>query len=163
MFGVKHFPSRGQLFLFLQLQPSSVSAVLFKTFILWLFITDFMFCMQLTLILFLLNMLLEMWFLGKCRSNKPRKDLPIFVETFLLNGGLNHMIFLLCLLCFWCLMSVGLYDSFLLYPVCRKLFSYCVVDSLNIVSVEYRFERRVSIEAGIWLIIFGGWLDSACM
>ena len=44
MFGVKHFPSRGQLFLFLQLQLSSISAVLFKTFILWLFITDFMFC-----------------------------------------------------------------------------------------------------------------------
>ena len=33
-----------------------------------------------------------MWFLEKCRSNKLRKDLPIFVETFLLNGGLNHMI-----------------------------------------------------------------------
>ena len=46
-FGVKHFPSRGQLFLFLQLQLSSVSAVLFKTFTLWLFTTDFMFCMQL--------------------------------------------------------------------------------------------------------------------
>ena len=27
-------------------------------------------------------MLLCMWFLGKCRSKKLRKDLPIFVETF---------------------------------------------------------------------------------
>ena len=27
-----------------------------------------------------------MWFLGKCRSNKLRKNLPIFVETFLLDG-----------------------------------------------------------------------------
>ena len=43
--GVKHFPSRRQLFLFLQLQLSPISAVLFETFILWLFITDFMFCM----------------------------------------------------------------------------------------------------------------------
>ena len=46
-------------------------------------------------------------------------------------------------------MSVGLYDSFLLYPDCRKLFSQCVVDTLNIVSVEDRFNKRVSIEAGI--------------
>ena len=61
-----------------------------------------------------------MWFFGKCRSNRLKKDFPIFVETFLLNGGLNHMIFLLCLL--------------------------CVVDSLNIISVEDRFDRRVPIE-----------------
>ena len=53
-------------------------------------------------------------------------------------------------------MSVGLNDNFLLDPDCVKLFSYCVVDSLNIVSVEDRFERGVSVEAGICLIIFGG-------
>ena len=53
-------------------------------------------------------------------------------------------------------MSVGLYVSFLLNPDCRKLFSWCVVDSLNIVSVEDRFDRRVSIEARICLVIFGG-------
>ena len=41
MFAVKHFPSRGQFFLFLQLQLSSVSAGLFKTFILGLLLTDF--------------------------------------------------------------------------------------------------------------------------
>ena len=33
------------------------------------------------------------------RSNKLRRDLPIFIEIFLLNGELNHRIFLLCLLC----------------------------------------------------------------
>ena len=60
-------------------------------------------------------------------------------------------------------MSVGLYVSFLLYPDCRKLLSQCVVDSLNIVSVEDRFDRRVSIEAGICLIIFGDdWILYVC-
>ena len=44
---VKHFPSRGQLFLILQLQLSSISAVLFKPFIMWFFIKDFVFFMQL--------------------------------------------------------------------------------------------------------------------
>ena len=81
MFGAKLFPSRGQLFFFLQLQFSSISVVLFKTFILWLFITDFMFCMQLWL-----------------------------------------MLMLLCLLCFWWLVSAGLYVSSLLHPDCHKLF-----------------------------------------
>ena len=41
-----------------------------------------------------------MWFFGKRRSNEVKKDFPIFVETHLLNGELNHMIFLLFLLCF---------------------------------------------------------------
>ena len=41
-----------------------------------------------------------MWFFGKCRSNKVKKDFPIFVETYLQIGELNHMIFLLFLLCF---------------------------------------------------------------
>ena len=56
------------------------------------------------------------------RSNKLRRDLPIFIEIFLLNGELNHRIFLLCLLCPLWLVPVGLYVSFLLYPDCCKLF-----------------------------------------
>ena len=56
------------------------------------------------------------------RSNRLRRDSPIFIEIFLLNGELNHMIFLLCLLYLWWLVPVGLYVSFLLYPDCRKLF-----------------------------------------
>ena len=63
-------------------------------------------------------------------------------------------------------MSAGLYVSFLLYPDCRKLFPWCVVDYLNIISVEDRFDRQVSIEAGICLIIFGGggrdWVPYVC-
>lgn len=35
-----------------------------------------------------------------------KKDFPNFVETFLLNGGLNHMAFLLRLLCSCLLMSI---------------------------------------------------------
>ena len=59
---------------------------------------------------------------------------------------------------------MGLYVIFLLYPDCRKLLSLCVVDSLNVVLVEDRFNRRVSIEAGICLIIFGGdWIPHVCM
>ena len=76
-----------------------------------------------------------MWFLWKCRSNMLKKDFPIFVETFLLNGGLNHMISLK--LTFFCwLVSVGVYVSFLLYPDCCNLSSKSVVDSLNTISVE---------------------------
>ena len=44
---------------------------------------------------------------------------------------------------------------FLIVSRLRQLFSQCVVDSLNIFSVEDRFDRRVFIEAGICLMIFG--------
>ena len=43
---------------------------------------------------------------------------------------------------------------FLIVSRLRQLFSQCVVDSLNIFSVEDRFDRRVFIEAGICLMIF---------
>ena len=73
------------------------------------------------------------------------------------------MIFLLRLLYFSWLICVGLYFSFLLYPDCHKLSSEHVVDSLNIISIEDRYDRQVSIEAGICLIIFGGdWILYVC-
>ena len=43
--------------------------------------------------LFLLKILCRLLSLGKWLSNRFRNFLPMFVETFLLNGGLNHMIF----------------------------------------------------------------------
>ena len=54
--------------------------------------------------------------LGNVSLTDLKKDFPIFLKIFLLNGWLNHMIFLLCLQCFWWLVSVGLYVSILLYP-----------------------------------------------
>ena len=33
--------------------------------------------------------------MGKCGSNRLKEILPVFAETFLLNGGLNHRIFLM--------------------------------------------------------------------
>ena len=62
------------------------------------------------------------------------------------------------------LVSVGLYVSFLLYPDCRKLSLLCAVDSLNIISIGNRFDRQVSVEAGICLITFGGdWILYLCI
>ena len=61
--------------------------------------------LQMTLTVFLLNILLSLEFFGKCLSINFRNFWPTFVDTFLLNGGLNHM--MLCcrlrLLFFGCL------------------------------------------------------------
>ena len=55
------------------------------------------------------EILWNLWSRGKCLSIRLRKYLPIFVGTFLLKGGLNHIMFL-----FRCLLVLGLLLSLLL-------------------------------------------------
>ena len=55
--------------------------------------------------------------LEKCWSFRLKEDFPNSVETFLLNGGLYHMIFLLCLLWLSSLVLVGL--SVVSFLLCR--------------------------------------------
>ena len=54
-----------------------------------------MFCiqLQLTLALFLLNILLKVWSLGKWVSIRRNNEWPILVVTFLLYDGLNYVMF----------------------------------------------------------------------
>ena len=50
--------------------------------------------LYLSLRLFLLKSVLNLWLGGKQFSIKFRNSLPMLVCTFLLNGGLNHIMFL---------------------------------------------------------------------
>ena len=50
--------------------------------------------LKLTLTLFLLNILWNLLVFRKCFSKSFRKVFPMFVSTFTLYGGLNHIIFL---------------------------------------------------------------------
>ena len=79
-FGIKYFSSRRQLFLFLQLQLSSISYRIVTVY-------NWFYVLHATLTYF------EFMSVEYAIINV---DFPIFVETFLLNGGLNLMIFLLC-------------------------------------------------------------------
>ena len=53
-----------------------------------------------------LEILLRGLDLGKCLSISERKHFPTFVATFLLNGGLNHRIFL-CRLAIFVLLNAA--------------------------------------------------------
>ena len=61
------------------------------------------------LYIFLLKILQNLWSRGMCFSIRLRKYLPIFVDTFLRKGGLNHIMLL-----FPCLLVLGLLLSLLL-------------------------------------------------
>ena len=50
--------------------------------------------LELTLTLFLLNILWNLFVFRKCLSIRFRKVFPMFVSMFTLYGGLNHIIFL---------------------------------------------------------------------
>ena len=56
--------------------------------------------------------------------------------------------------------SLDFYVSCLLYSDYQKLSLLFVVDLVNNISIEDRFHRPFSVETGISLIIFGGFLDS---
>ena len=63
-----------------------------------------------------MKILQRWWFQGKCWSSKFKKYLPIFVDTFLLKGGLNQIIFLLWLRFLWVFVLTGLYFNFCWLP-----------------------------------------------
>ena len=80
IFDDKHFPSKGQLFLILELPPSLISLFSWKMFMLWLFV--------IVLILLLLSVLTRMRLFGKWVSNNWKKYWSVLVVTpFLCRGS----------------------------------------------------------------------------
>ena len=99
----KHCPLRGHLSGSLQLQglsPFSSGGLSGLFRLRMVLLCPSMICymfgeqLWLSLKLFLLNSFLNLWFCGKHFSIKFRNSLPILVCTFLLNGGLSHIMFL---------------------------------------------------------------------
>ena len=95
--GCWQFPFRGYSVFFRQLHGGVVGvALLLMIFLLcFLMIMDiFSVQLQLTLMVFLLNILWSLLDRGKCLSINLRKVFPMFVLMFLLKGGLNQIMFL---------------------------------------------------------------------
>ena len=82
IFDDKHFPSKGQLFLILELPPSLISLFSWKMFMLWLFV--------IVLILLLLSVLTRMRLFGKWVSNNWKKYWSVLVVTPFLCGGSDY-------------------------------------------------------------------------
>ena len=109
--------------------------------------------------MFRLKILYSLCVFGKCLSIKFRNLLPILVETFLLKGGLNHMIFLFLFLLGFSTLGSNLSVKFL-YPLFFSASSYSVLDELKTFSFEEFWFNLVLIEIGICFIISGGCFDS---
>ena len=63
---------------------------------------------------FLLNILWSLFDLGKCISNKLRNRLATLVVTFLLNGGLNQIIFRLRIrFCYIHIIPIYIYNIYI--------------------------------------------------
>ena len=63
---------------------------------------------------FLLNFLWSLFDLGKCISNKLRNHLATLVVTFLLNGGLNQIIFRLRIrFCYIYIIPIYIYNIYI--------------------------------------------------
>ena len=125
-FGINHSAFKGQLCFFLQLHPNDFC---FGFNMLWLFQdmieSIFFMQLQLTLTMFLLNILCILLLAGKCFTRKWRKFLPMFVFMLLEYGGLNHIMSLLLVLwpfSSWKLLSVGVYFNSSLKPLSYNAF-----------------------------------------
>ena len=90
------------------------------------------------------------------------KALPIFIWTFLLNGGLNHIIFLRLLFWFGALCGAGLNLRLYAYPLLRNASWYRGAASLNASSSEEISDSLLFIASGMFLIMLGGWFDLLC-
>ena len=87
--------------------------------------------------------------------------LPVFVLTFKLKGGLNHITFLFRF-------RFVFLDSFsnfsvVWYPLFLRAISYVILALLNSVLSQDKFEMCLLVIDGNCLIIDGGWLDFECM
>ena len=133
-----------------------------RALLLCLLMIDFMFGIQLWLILMLfrLKSLCSLWCGGKCLSISLRILLPIFVTTDLLNGWLNQSIFLFCCLHWASLMLAFWNVSWCLEPDLSRGSRYMGTDSLNTYLFKDNLESLVSIEIGSCFVIEGGWFDS---
>ena len=91
-----------------------------------------------------------------------KNSFPTFVSKFLLKGGLNHIILRFLVLSFRSVFC-GLNFKLVLYPIFQCLLIYYGTAALKMVSFEERSDNIFSKVLGIWLIMFGGWLDSMLM
>ena len=92
----RHSPLNGQFISFLQLQVLFVLFSAYKIFWLCELIVFLMLAKQLYkfLVVFFLEILWNLLFLGKCRRTRSKNFLPVLVFTELQNGGLKCIIFL---------------------------------------------------------------------
>ena len=87
--------------------------------------------------------------------------LAIFVLTFKLKGGLNHITFLFR---FRFVFLDGFSNfSVVWYPLFLKAVSYVILALLNSVLSQGKFEMCLLVIDGNYLIIDGGWLDFECI
>lgn len=109
--------------------------------------------------LFLFNILFNLWSGGKQVSINFRNFEPTFLETLLEKGGLNHVIFLfLFFLPFPWFVVGGSNFYWCLYPLSWRAFWYTGEACLNIFSFEEIDESLLLIASGIFFNILGGWL-----
>ena len=114
-------------------------------------------CLILTL--FQLKILYSSCDFGKCLSSIAKKLLPMLVETLMLYGGLNHMIFLflfLFLLIF--LLKSGLNFNFIF----KRLESTLLWRSLELASTDLPDDNLLiqrEILSGKFSVLLGGWFN----
>ena len=117
--------------------------------------------LQLTFIVLLLKILCSLWDFGKCLLINRGNIFSIFVDTDLLNGGLDQIIFRD--LCFgfsrWFLM----YSKSTLNPLFSIAPSYSHFAVLHISSLEEFFDSLSWMEFIICLMTFGWWFHTLWM
>ena len=107
--------------------------------------------------MFLLTILCSLWDFGKIHIDPLKKNFATFVDTALLNGGLNQVIFRDLFFGFshWFL---GYFTSTLKTLLFRvSLYSHFGV--LNISSLERFFNSLSWMEFRVCFMTFGGWFD----
>ena len=105
--------------------------------------------------MFVLKILCSLWDFGKCLLINQKKFFATFVDTALLNGGLNKIIFwdLFFVFCWWFLV----YLKSTLNPPFFRASSYSYFAVLNISSLEKFFDSVFWMEFGICFMTFGGY------
>ena len=110
--------------------------------------------------MFLLKILHNLLFLGKCLSIRERKILATLVATLLLKGGLNHVTLRFLFFLFSLHLLVGSVSNcrFGLYPLLFMASLYGGIASLNVWALLELMESRLSMPFGKFLMVGGGWL-----
>ena len=104
-----------------------------------------------------LNILCSLFDLGKCLSINCRNVLAMFVETALLYGGLNQIMFRFLFRCFLSrLVKVGVSGN----PLRFSASSYSGLALSKICLFVELLDRRSLIARGNCLITCGGWFDA---
>ena len=108
-----------------------------------------------------LKILWRRWWFRKNVFINFKKILPILVLTFILNGGLNQIMFqFLFLLVF---ISVWAYDIVVLYPLSCNDFSYNSLALSNSPLLQDNSDNFSFIIFGRFFMIVEAWFDSTFM